>query len=187
LEATLGNVLVLLFRGINVGGNKVVRMEALRKALSDAGFGEVATYIQSGNVVITADDNEEAIQSRVEAIFSEQFGFSSRPTVRSLERWRQVVGGNPFGDAAAEDGRRVHAVLLDGEPDEAALQELEALAGTERMAKAKGVLYLHTPDGFGISKVAESLDKVLKVPLTARNWNTVLKLSEMAEGATQRA
>jgi uncharacterized protein (DUF1697 family) len=65
------------------------------------------------------------------------------------------------------------------------VRALEALATTERLELKDAVLYLYTPDGFGRSRVAEALDKTLKVPLTARNWNTVLKLQEMAEGLVQ--
>jgi uncharacterized protein (DUF1697 family) len=174
------DVFILLFRGINIGGNKIVRMETLREVLAEAGFGSVATYIQSGNVVLTSEKDESAIAATVEAAFPKAFGFTSHPTVRSLDTWRRMIADNPFA-AAAQDGKRVHAVLLDGTPSEEAVQALRALATTERMELREGVLYLHTPDGFGRSKVAGALDKVLQVPLTARNWNTVLKLQEMAE------
>jgi uncharacterized protein (DUF1697 family) len=176
-------VFVLLFRGINLGGNKIVRMETLRQALGDAGFENVATYIQSGNVVLTTEESETAIAAKVEALFVATFGFSARPTVRSLEHWQRIVAENPYPEGV-EDGRRVHAVLLDGVPTDAALEALKALATTERLALKDGVLYLHTPDGFGVSPVAKALDRTLKVPWTARNWNTVLKLLEMAAGAS---
>jgi uncharacterized protein (DUF1697 family) len=93
-----------------------------------------------------------------------------------------LIRENPFADTA-EAGNRVHAVLVDEQPSAAAVEALKALAATEEMVLGKDVLYLHTPDGFGRSKVAAALDKVLKVPLTARNWNTVLKLQQMAEAA----
>lgn len=77
----------------------------------------------------------------------------------------------------------MHAVFLDAAPPSGAIKALEALATTEQLVLRNGVLYLYTPDGFGRSEVAKALDKVLKVPLTARNWNTVLKLQAMAEAA----
>lgn len=173
------NVYILLFRGINVGGNKPVRMDALKQALTHAGFGSVATYIQSGNVVLTSDQGVGAIAAKVEALFSETFGFGSRPTVRSVKEWEAVIDGNPFR-AELTDGRQEHAVFLDAAPAPDAVDRLKGIASTEQMSLGTGVLYLYTPDGFGRSKVAEMLDRVLKVPLTARNWNTVLKLQEMA-------
>jgi uncharacterized protein (DUF1697 family) len=172
-------VYILLFRGINVGGRKIVRMEALKKALSDGGFGHVRTYIQSGNVVLTSAKPAAEVSRTVEKVFAEAFGFSSRPTVRSLGDWVAMIERNPF-DEAAGDGKRLHAILLDGEPAKDAVAKLEALATTERMKSGKGVLYLHTPDGLGRSPVAAALDRVLGVPITVRNWNTVLKLRELA-------
>jgi len=180
----MSNVYILLFRGINVGGNKVVKMETLRKMLGEAGFGEVATYIQSGNVVLTSDQDEDAVVATVTKIFDETFGFSSRPTIRSSEALQQVIDGNPFANVM-EAGNRLHAVFLDGAPKPEALKALEALANTERLKLKDGVLYLYTPDGFGTSEVAKALDKLLKVPWTARNWNTVLKLQTMAHSAAE--
>ena len=178
------NVYVLLFRGINVGGNKIVRMELLREMLVELGFENVATYIQSGNVVLTSNQSAAEVTKAVEGAFPPAFGFPSRPTIRSLAEWQHVIDADPFADVRS-DGRQMHAVFLDDQPSEAAVDQLRALAGTEEMVLADGVLYLYTPDGFGKSKVAEALDKVLKVPLTARNWNTVLKLGEMANVAAR--
>jgi uncharacterized protein (DUF1697 family) len=92
-----------------------------------------------------------------------------------------VIEDNPF--AEVEEGNRLHAIFLDAKPGTEAVKRLEALAKTERMVEKDGVLYLHTPDGLGASDVAKALDKVLRVPWTARNWNTVLKLQAMAEDA----
>jgi len=178
------NVYVLLFRGINVGGNKIVRMELLREMLVELGFENVATYIQSGNVVLTSDQSAAEVTKAVEGAFPPAFGFSSQPTIRSLSEWQRVIDGDPFAEVRS-DGRQMHAVFLDDQPSEAVVDQLRALAGTEEMVLADGVLYLYTPDGFGRSKVAEALDKVLKVPLTARNWNTVLKLAEMGNVAAR--
>jgi hypothetical protein len=106
-------IYVLLFRGINVGGNKIVKMETLRRVLGEAGFGNVTTYIQSGNVVLTSEEGEDAIVATVTKVFEETFGFSSRPTIRSMSAWQRVVEGNPFADVP-EAGNRLHAVFLDG-------------------------------------------------------------------------
>ncbi|MCG6858274.1 MAG: DUF1697 domain-containing protein [Salaquimonas sp.] len=173
-------VFLVLFRGINVGGNKIVRMEVLREALTKAGFDKVATYIQSGNVVLTSDKKASEVAALVAKQFEQAFGFSSRPTVRSLEQWRELIAGNPFV-AEAKDHKTVSEVLLDETPADDAVERLRGFATTERIVPGEGVLYLHAPDGFGRSKVAEKLDATLKVPLTIRNWRTMLKLLDMAE------
>src|SRR6185295_14001213 len=90
------NVYILLFRGINVGGNKIVKMETLRKVLGEAGFGDVATYIQSGNVVLTSDKAESAVIATVTRVFDQTFGFSSRPTIRTAKALQDVIDDNPF-------------------------------------------------------------------------------------------
>lgn len=177
-------VFIVLFRGINVGGNKTAKMEVLRAALTEAGFGSVATYIQSGNVVLTANMKAAEVATKIERLFAETFGFSSRPTLRTADAWKDMIAANPFPEAAA-DHKKLHAVLLDGVPGEEAADRLrERALPTERFVVADGVLYLFTPEGFGTSKLAEALDRCLKVPLTARNWRTVVTLMEMADKAT---
>lgn len=177
------DVFIVLFRGINVGGHKVAKMQTLRAALTGAGFGDVASYIQSGNVLLTSDRTASDVAAGVETVFSQTFGFFARVSVRTAREWRRLVDDNPFPQAA-EDPRRLHAVLLDGTPaPDVAERLLEKASATERFVIGEGVLYLFTPDGFGTSKLAEALDKVLKVPLTARNWRTVMTLMAMADEA----
>jgi len=176
------NVFIVLLRGINIGGHNLVRMAALRDAPTAAGFGNVATYIQSGNVVLTSDKNADDVAALVDKAFTTAFGFSSRPTVRSRDAWRRIIEENPF-TSEAEQHKSVSAIVLDDTPPPDVLENLRTLATTEQMELKDGVLYLHAPDGFGRSKVAANLDRVLKVPLTGRNWRTVLTLMDMADKA----
>ncbi len=172
-------VYILLFRGINVGGSKIVRMELLRQMLAELGFENITSYIQSGNIVLTSDKAAPEVAQAIEDAFSKTFGFSSRPTIRSRDDWQRVIDEDPFATVRIA-GNQMHAVFLDEQPSPTRVEQLRVLATTEEMVLSDGVLYLYTPDGFGRSKVAEALDKVLKVPLTARNWNTVLKLASIA-------
>jgi uncharacterized protein (DUF1697 family) len=173
-------VYIALFRGINVGGNKLVKMETLRNALETAGLTDVKTYIQSGNVVFKSNQTAARIEKMIADLFPKTFGFESRVSLRSIDEWNCMVAKNPYPQAK-ENPKSLHAVILDSEPTDAALTELETRArGSESFTVSNRVLYLYTPDGFGTSKLAEALDKVLKVPLTARNWRTVLTLQEMA-------
>ncbi len=151
----------VLFRGINVGGNKLAPMKSLREALTAAGFGQVQSYIQSGNVVLTAAATAEEVQAHIAAVFERTFGFSSRPTVRTLAPWQALQTACPFPHATAEP-KSLHAVLLDAEPSEAARQALQSRATTgEQLVYAPGVLYLHTPGGFGRSEVAAQLARTV--------------------------
>jgi uncharacterized protein (DUF1697 family) len=171
---------IVLFRGINVGGNRIVKMESLRNVLTEAGFENVKTYIQSGNLVLKSGQTDRQVDAKISEIFPKTFGFESRIAIRSLDEWNGLVAKNPYPQAE-ENPKTLHAVILDGDPTGQALDELQNKASkTESFTVSNRTLYLHTPDGFGTSKLALALDKVLKVPLTARNWQTVLKLQEMA-------
>ncbi len=171
---------IVLFRGINVGGNKVVKMETLRTVLNKAGFADVKTYIQSGNLILTSNQTARRVGETISALFPTTFGFESRVSIRNIDEWNCMIAKNPY-PGAGDNPKSLHAVILDGDPSEAALAEFAGKAAeSESFTLRNRVLYLYTPDGFGTSKLALALDKVLKVPLTARNWRTVLRLQEMA-------
>lgn len=171
---------IVLLRGINVGGNKVVKMQTLRTMLIKAGFTDVKSYIQSGNLVLTSNQTARRVGETISSLFPTTFGFESRVSIRNIDEWNCMIAKNPYPEAG-EIPKSLHAVILDDDPTDAALAEFEAKAGdTDSFTLRNRVLYLYTPDGFGTSKLALSLDKVLKVPLTARNWRTVQTLQEMA-------
>lgn len=177
-------VYVALFSGINVGGNRIVKMAELRAFFEDQGFGDVATYIQSGNVVFTAGEGDAAaLCKRIEAAFEARWGFRSRIMVRDAAWFENAVAKNPYPEVAG-DPTRLHAYVLEREPTAAEIGPVaERCTGPERFEVIGDVLYLHAPDGLGKSKFAEVLPRVLKVPATARNWRTVLALVDMAKGA----
>ena len=149
---------IVLFRGINVGGSKVAKMETLRKVLQEAGFGGVQTYIQSGNVVLSLGRDEDGGGvDRSRRCSLRRLGSLRGRRCGRWRRGRRLIEKNPFPDAA--EGRQVHAVVLDAAPKDGAIEALRALASTEQIELEGGVLYLYTPDGFGRSKVAEQLDR----------------------------
>lgn len=178
------SVFVALFSGINVGGNRIVRMAELRAFFEELGFTGVATYIQSGNVVFRTGDGDAAgLTERLEKAFEGRWGFHSRIMVRDAAWYERLVAGNPYPEVA-EDHTKLHAYVLERAPLPEEIAPLtERCTGPERFVVKDDVLYLHAPDGLGKSKFAEVLPRVLKVPCTARNWRTVLTLREMARGA----
>jgi uncharacterized protein (DUF1697 family) len=93
-----------------------------------------------------------------------------------------VIANNPFPDF--KEGKHLHAAVLAGDPPIGALEALRTFAVEgEAIEVVTGVVYLHTPFGLGTSKLGEKFDRGIGVPNTARNWNTVLKLRELAETA----
>lgn len=173
-------VYVILFRG--VGGKTQLPVKPLREKLTEAGFENVATYINSGNAVLRSRLSREKVVAGVAEICAAAFGFDKAIYAVTRAEWAELIANNPFPDVVA--GNQVHAAVLDGTPPDGAVETLRSLAvDGEGIAVAGGVAYLHTPHGFGRSKMAEKFDKGIGVPNTARNWNTVVKLAELAGAA----
>ena len=174
------DVFIALYRGINVGGKNIVKMEALRAFHEKLGHKDVKSYIQSGNMIFSAKGTSEAIAKKTADEFEKTFGFPARIAVLDAKRLKTILDGNPYAKVAAEIPKTVHAGICEGDPDGAALKALLAKTkGTEKFVTGKGILYLHAPDGFGTSKFALAMEKASGVPMTVRNWNTMATLWEM--------
>ena len=175
---------IVLFRG--VGGATQLPTAPLREALSEAGFADVATYINSGNAILRSALPRAEVAAVVAALCRERFGFTKDIHAPTLAEWRRLVRGNPYPEAALE-GRTLHAAVLGAAPKAADVEALRALTVDGEGIAVKGrVAYLLTPGGVSGSKMATRFDKGIGVPNTARNWNTVRRLSEMAEAAEGR-
>lgn len=174
-------VYIVLFRG--VGGATQLPVKPLREALEKAGFENVATYINSGNAVVKSRLDAAAVVKKIAQVCAAEFGFGKDVYALPADDWRALINANPFPDATGE-GRFLHAAVLGEIPAPDAIEKLRSFAtGGERIEMVGATIYLHTPNGFGTSKLAEKFDKGIDVPNTARNWNTVLKLMELADRA----
>ncbi|TPM20783.1 DUF1697 domain-containing protein [Mesorhizobium sp. B2-3-5] len=175
-----GKVFIALFSGINVGGNRIVKMAELRSFFEDLGFSDVATYVQSGNAVFRADKGDAAtLTKQIEAAFEKKWGFHSRIMVRDVDWFERLVAQNPYPEVAGEP-TKLHAYALEREPTkEEAARLSERCTGPEKFEIKGDVLYLHAPDGLGKSVFAGLIGRTLKVPGTARNWRSVQALLEM--------
>jgi uncharacterized protein (DUF1697 family) len=174
---------VSLFRGINVGGRvvKMAELKALHKAL---GLTDVATYIQSGNVVFTCDDmNPAQLEQQIEESFAAQFGFRSAAMVRSAAELDAIIENSPFQGQSDKAPNWIVAMFLASPPENGVLEALRAAYhGPEEIVLTGKELYLYYPDGIGRSKLTNNLiEKKLKTSGTARNWNTVLQLQKMLQ------
>jgi len=175
---------VVLLRGVNVGGRKL-SMPALRTALEEAGCGDVATYIASGNVLLRPPaPAPKNLRSWLERVIADVAGFEVPVVLRTAAELERTVARNPYPDAG---GTRLHVVFFADAPGKAALEGVDVDAfAPEECRLVDRDLYLHLPDGMGRAKLPVALDKAArraKSPAagTARNWHTVLKLVELAE------
>ena len=172
-------VYVILFRG--VGGATQLPVKPLRDALTAAGFKDVSTYINSGNAVLSSRKGSGGVVADIAKIAKGEFGFEKDIYAVTREEWRHLIDNNPFPDAVAVP-KFLHAAVLEAEPEKASVETLRAFAKDgERIEVVGKVAYLHTPNGFGTSKLAEKFDKGIGVPNTARNWNTVIALAKLAD------
>lgn len=173
---------VLLLRGVNVGGHGRLPMAGLRDTLADLGFADARTHLQSGNAVVSATPAQvRTVGERLEEAISERFGVVTTVMVRDGAALAEVVAANPFPSEAAADPASVHVAFLTGAPavDDVARLDPERSPG-DRFAVHGAEVYLHYPSGSGRSKLtAAYLEQVLGVPATARNWRTVTALLEM--------
>jgi uncharacterized protein (DUF1697 family) len=179
------NTFVALLRGINIGGHKIIKMDQLRKAFQELGYEDVATYVQSGNVVFrTPAKISESLGKKIEEMLLRQFSMSVPVIVRTAKEVGGVLRNNPFLKERGIDVTRLHVTFLSHAPQKAALKGLDAIkAGPDRFHCCGQEIYLYCPNGFGGTKLSiNAFEKVLAVDATTRNWNTVNKLNEMARG-----
>ena len=171
---------VLLYRGINVLGNRVVKMELLRAMHEELGHRDVQSYIQSGNLVLSAAGTAQALAKKIGPAFSKAFGFSAQLMIVEAANWSDIIGANPFAAQAKANYRLVHAAICEGAPSAGELKALlTKTGGTETFEIKSNILYLHAPDGFGTSKFAARMEKASGVPMTVRNWRTMEALHQL--------
>jgi uncharacterized protein (DUF1697 family) len=173
-----------LLRAVNVGGRKLA-MADLRRVAAEAGFAEPATLLASGNLLVGTALSGAAAAARLEAAIHRDLGVATDILVRDHAELAAVMAANPFPEQAREAPSRLMAMFLAGEP-QAGLETLAAAcAAGEEVRPGPGCLYVWYPQGAGVSKLVGALiERRLKVRGTARNWNTVSKLTALlAEAA----
>ena len=173
---------VALLRGINLARSRRVAMADLRRILTDAGHTDVQTYVQSGNVVLSSDVSGAALERRLERELADGLGLDIKVLVRTRGQLAAVVARDPLGDVA-DNPSRYMVTFLATKPSAKVVRELEALLlPAERLAASGREIYAWHPDGIAGSQVAKVLaDRRLGIAATARNWNTVKKLLELAD------
>jgi uncharacterized protein (DUF1697 family) len=187
---------VALLRGINLGGRNKVPMADLREVVTSLGHTGVTTYIQSGNVLFTTDSvSTGELASAIESAITDRFGIWVSVVVLSRDDLARILQDNPYPDEP--NPKLVHVVFQNGEPSAglldriAAAQSAAAAKGSHDTVTAIGqALFLHTPDGFGNSDLAQSLFRIISPPAkekravlaaTARNWATATTLLALCD------
>jgi uncharacterized protein (DUF1697 family) len=169
---------VALLRGINVGGKNLIKMADLKACLEDHGLEDVATYIQSGNVVLTSPLDAKKLRGALETAIAEQLGVSPVVVIRTRRQLADVIAGNPFADA---DTDHLHVAFLSEQPDASQVAGLAELDHPPEDIAVRGTeAYFLLPNGLGRAKIPELFGRRVKTPATVRNWRTVNKLLQMS-------
>jgi uncharacterized protein (DUF1697 family) len=180
------NQYVALLRGINVGGNNLIKMTDLKASFEAQGLNDVRTFIQSGNVLFGAAGSDQGrLTKRIEETLSKTFNYESRVVVRSLKQMKDIVAHAPKGFGSDPATYRYDVIFLK-EPLTAvqAMKSITTKEGVDRAFSGKGVLYFSRLS----SKASQSrLTRIIGLPIyksmTIRNWNTTTKLLNMMEAA----
>jgi uncharacterized protein (DUF1697 family) len=174
---------VALLRGINLGPARRVPMGELRELLAERGYEDVRTLLQSGNVGLTTRKGAKAVGQDLERAIEERFGVGTDVVLRTREELAALIEDNPLGKLAT-DPKRLQVHFLSGKPAAAAARELEAAdLAPERIAVRGREIHVWHADGIQRSPASRAIARAdLGVVATARNWSTVTKLLELADG-----
>jgi uncharacterized protein (DUF1697 family) len=180
---------VIMLRGINLGPTRRVPMADLRALFGEAGYEDVRTYVQSGNVVLESAATPTELEREAAKLISDRFGFDVPVVVRTARELAAVVELNPLGDVA-DNPKRYQVSFLSAKPHAEVVKALQAAAvEPERVAFHGREIYAWHPDGVARSKLWNALAAKglgAGVTATARNWTTVTTLLEMAGGCSGR-
>ena len=172
---------VVLLRAVNLGARNKVPMAELRTRLEEAGYGDVRTYIASGNVILDGSRSRTVLAGELERLIAKAFRVDTTAILRTPKELASVVAGHPFG----ADTSHSHVVFLAAKPKRDAADRLAALdSSPDRAVLAGKDVYLRYPAGYARARLsAAQLERLLGVPGTHRNWRTVAKLAELAAEA----
>lgn len=178
------NTYVSMLRGINVSGQKKIKMDELRVLYDSLGYAEVQSYIQSGNVVFQSAENDTAaLEQQIHDAIQDRYGFDVPVQIRTTEQLQTVVDENPFlSGGRDEDIKFLYVTFLADEPDPSGAAEVrKSIFDHEEFEVVGRRVYIFVPKGFGRAKLNNNLlERKLKVSGTTRNWKTTLKLYDMA-------
>ena len=172
-----------MLRGVNVGPHNRMNMEALRALCGSLDLEDVETYVQSGNVVFRSKErNLSTLAKRFEDAFEKKFGFRAPLILRTAAEMRTVIRNNPFAERKEIEPGKFHVIFLTEELSPEARKQLETTkVGPEEIKAHAREVFVYYPNGMGRSKLPPVMERILKKAGTARNWNSVTNLLEMAD------
>ncbi|PDY32025.1 cytoplasmic protein [Bacillus wiedmannii] len=173
-------IYIVLLRGINVGGHKVIKMANLKQMFESIGLKQVKTYIQSGNIVFEYDEDIKFLKERIQSEIKITFGYDVPVMLRIYDEFINIIKSCPYEADSLLEGESIHVAFLANElseKDQLLMQKNE----TEDCYIHEKVVYLFFKNSIRNSKLMNQFQK-LHTPATVRNWRTVNKLKVIVEG-----
>lgn len=175
---------ISMLRGINVSGQKKIKMADLKALYENLGFANVITYIQSGNVIFESGDSDMAhLISRIEKTIEEKYGFHVPVDIRTNREMEKIINYCPYEEAGVEkNGSKVLVTFLLSVPSATRIDDIKKyVVHPERLTIYGREVYLYCPNGYGKSKLSNTfLESKFDVRATTRNWKSVQKLYELS-------
>lgn len=174
---------IALLRGINVSGQKEIKMSDLKLLFEEIGFKDVQTYIQSGNVVFSSKEiSVDKLELKISSIIKRKYGFDVKIVVISPEEMEYVLKNNPFLKKK-KDEDKLYVTFLSKIPSDENIENMHSIDYSPEEYFIEGKhLYLFVPNGYGKARINNNLfENKLKVSGTTRNWKTVKAISELTK------
>lgn len=177
------NTYVALLRGINVGGNNIIKMADLKACFEKAGFQNVSTYIQSGNVLFASREKKvDTIERKIESVLSKTFTYKAKVIVKSQNEIQMILKEVPREWKTKKDLRCYIAFLKQPLTSQQAVGEVPVKEGIDSVDPGPGVLYMSTLlSGLTKSRINKVIQKKIYQEMTIRNYNTTKKIAERIE------
>lgn len=174
---------ISIVRGINVSGQKLIKMDALKASYEGLGFRAVTTYIQSGNIIFLGNNTKPSeLAQTITLQIKKDFGFDVLVIVLTVDTLKQIIDSNPFSKDSNKDCAFLHVTFLSEKPQTSDFKIIENnKLNNEELFFADNVVYLYCPNGYGKTKLnTPFLESKLKVNATTRNWKTTQELLKIA-------
>lgn len=175
------NRFAVFLRGVNVAGKGMIKMEMLQRTLAGFGFANIKTYINSGNLILSTDKSLQDTRVEIKDIIRQKFNVETEIFVKTLPELQTILSDDPFDPEKENINSKRMVILLSEIPDSEKISLLmhDPLV-MEKIYHTGDVLYVYYPDGSGTSRFnVIYIEKHLKLKATARNWSTMVKITEM--------
>jgi uncharacterized protein (DUF1697 family) len=179
---------ISILRGINVSGQKLIKMSDLQELFSALGYKNIKTYIQSGNVIFqSTKKNTAALATEISKAITANYQFTVPVLVKSKQEIEETIKHNPFVKRTNIDLSKLHVTFLSATPDAALVSKIADINyDDDEFIVDENIVYLHCPKTYGNTKLSNNyFENKLKVTATTRNWKTVNELFSIAEKTSE--